>query len=201
MPAATPTSRGLGGAELAAASPDQLQLPSLIFRMAGVDRSELNGFARLRLSLAIAGAVRSQELPDGCESVLVRPGAAVGRGLRDAERAETRGRRLRSARPRAARRARAASARERAGRRRFPAAHPAGVRRQPGRRLAAPDRRARNAAPDRERRALARRRPHRTRARGRGRGLDLADRALARPSARAVRVPCAAPARSRWERW
>jgi hypothetical protein len=67
----------LGGAELAAAGPDELQLPSLIFRMGGVDTSELSGFARLRLSLAIAGAVRSQELPDGCESVLVRPGAAA----------------------------------------------------------------------------------------------------------------------------
>ncbi len=67
----------LGGAELAAASPDQLQLPSLIFRMSGVDTSELSGFARLRLSLAIAGAVRSRDLPDGCESVLVRPGAAA----------------------------------------------------------------------------------------------------------------------------
>jgi hypothetical protein len=64
----------LGGAESAEASPEQLQLPSLIFRMSGVDRSELSGFARLRLSVAIAGAVRSQDLPGGCESVLVRPG-------------------------------------------------------------------------------------------------------------------------------
>jgi hypothetical protein len=66
----------LGGAETAEASPGELQLPSLIFRMSGVDRSELSGFARLRLSLAIAGAVRSQDLPGGCESVLVRPGGA-----------------------------------------------------------------------------------------------------------------------------
>jgi hypothetical protein len=68
---------GLGGAESAEASAAELQLPSLIFRMSGVDRSELSGFARLRLSLAIAGAVRSQELPGGCESVLVRPGGAA----------------------------------------------------------------------------------------------------------------------------
>jgi hypothetical protein len=67
----------LGGAEIAEAGPDQLQLPSLIFRMSGVDRSELNGFARLRLSVAIAGAVRSQDLPGGCESVLVRPGGGA----------------------------------------------------------------------------------------------------------------------------
>jgi len=66
----------LGGAEVAAASPDQLQLPSLIFRLSGVDTSELSGFARLRLSVAVAGAVRSLELPGGCESVLVRPAAA-----------------------------------------------------------------------------------------------------------------------------
>ena len=67
----------LGGAEVAAASPEELQLPSLIFRMGGVNTSELSGFARLRLSVAVAGAVRSQALPDGCESVLVRPGAAA----------------------------------------------------------------------------------------------------------------------------
>ena len=68
---------GLGGADLAAASPEEIQLPSLIFRMGGVDTAELSGFARLRLSFAIAGAVRSQELPDGCESVLVRPAGAA----------------------------------------------------------------------------------------------------------------------------
>jgi hypothetical protein len=67
----------LGGAEFAEAGPEELQLPSLIFRISGVDRSELNGFARLRLSLAVAGAVRSQDLPGGCESVLVRPGGGA----------------------------------------------------------------------------------------------------------------------------
>ena len=67
----------LGGADVVAAGPDELQLPSLIFRLAGVDTSELSGFARLRLSHAIAGAVRSHALPDGCESVLVRPAAAA----------------------------------------------------------------------------------------------------------------------------
>jgi hypothetical protein len=67
----------LAGAEVAAAGPGELQLPSLIFRMSGVDSSGLSGFARLRLSVAVAGAVRSRDLPDGCESVLVRPGAAA----------------------------------------------------------------------------------------------------------------------------
>ncbi|HEY8155423.1 MAG TPA: FAD-dependent oxidoreductase [Myxococcota bacterium] len=68
----------LGGAEVAEASAEDLQLPSLIFKMGGVDTSELSGFARLRLTHAVAGAVRSLELPEGCESVLVRPGAATG---------------------------------------------------------------------------------------------------------------------------
>jgi hypothetical protein len=68
----------LGGADVVAASPDELQLPSLIFRLAGVDTSELSGFARLRLTYAIAGAVRDRALPEGCESVLVRPAAAAG---------------------------------------------------------------------------------------------------------------------------
>jgi hypothetical protein len=38
----------------------------------------VEGFARLRLSHAVAGAVRSGRLPEGCESVLVRPGAVAG---------------------------------------------------------------------------------------------------------------------------
>jgi hypothetical protein len=49
----------------------------LIFRLGGVDSSELSGFARLRLSVAIAGAVRDRALPGGCESVLVRPAGAA----------------------------------------------------------------------------------------------------------------------------
>jgi hypothetical protein len=64
-----------GGAAVHAASPDELQLPSFIFRLDGVDRGGLEGFARLRVTHSIAGAVRGGELPAGCESVLVRPGA------------------------------------------------------------------------------------------------------------------------------
>jgi hypothetical protein len=64
----------LAGADWVAADPDELQLPSFIFRMTGVDTAELRGFARLRLTHAVAGAVRSGALPAGCESVLVRPG-------------------------------------------------------------------------------------------------------------------------------
>ena len=66
----------LAGAEISAAQPGELQLPSLIVRLGGVDTSELAGFGRLRLSHAIAGAVRGRELPAGCESVLVRRAAA-----------------------------------------------------------------------------------------------------------------------------
>lgn len=63
------------GASLAEAGPDEVQLPSFIFRMGGVDRSELDGFAKLRLTHSVAGAVLHGDLPAGCESVLVRPGA------------------------------------------------------------------------------------------------------------------------------
>jgi hypothetical protein len=66
----------LGGAECVAASPSELQIPSFIFRMDGVDTSELAGFARLRVTHALAGAVRSGALPAGCDSVLVRRGEA-----------------------------------------------------------------------------------------------------------------------------
>jgi hypothetical protein len=58
-----------------AAGPEEIQLPSFIFRLGGVDRSELVGFEKLRLTHAIAGAVHHGELPSGCESVLVRPGS------------------------------------------------------------------------------------------------------------------------------
>jgi len=66
----------LGGAECDAASPSELQIPSFIFRMAGVETSELAGFARLRVTHSLAGAVRTGALPAGCESVLVRRGEA-----------------------------------------------------------------------------------------------------------------------------
>ncbi len=71
----------LGGAATRMAVPGALQLPSYIFRLDGVDTAaldELEGFARLRITHAIGGAVRTQALPAGCESVLVRPGAEDG---------------------------------------------------------------------------------------------------------------------------
>jgi len=65
----------LGGAEIVDEAPERLQFPSLIFRLRGVDGGAARGFSRLKLSHAVAGAVRFGELPAGCESVLVRPGA------------------------------------------------------------------------------------------------------------------------------
>jgi hypothetical protein len=62
----------LGGAAVEQALPQALQSPSLIFRMQGVDTAAIEGFGRLRLTHAIAGAARERELPQGCESVLVR---------------------------------------------------------------------------------------------------------------------------------
>jgi hypothetical protein len=68
----------LGGAELAQAEPDALQRPSYIVQLAGVESSELAGFAKLRVTRAAAGAARSGRLPPGCESVLVRRGLSEG---------------------------------------------------------------------------------------------------------------------------
>jgi hypothetical protein len=66
----------LAGAEVAMAAPAALQLPSFIFRMTGVDTRALHGFARLKISHAVAGAVRFGKLPAGCESILARPATA-----------------------------------------------------------------------------------------------------------------------------
>jgi hypothetical protein len=72
----------LGGAATEMADSDALQLPSYIFRLADVDTAalgELQGFGRLRVTSAVAGAVRHGALPPGCEAVLVRPGFEAGR--------------------------------------------------------------------------------------------------------------------------
>jgi 2-polyprenyl-6-methoxyphenol hydroxylase-like FAD-dependent oxidoreductase len=71
----------LAGATLEMAPPAALQLPSYIFRLAGVETAsldELRGFSRLRVTHAVAGAVRDGALPAGCEAVLVRPGGEPG---------------------------------------------------------------------------------------------------------------------------
>jgi len=71
----------LGGAATEMAEAASLQLPSFIFRLAGVDTAalqELQGFERLRVTGAVAGAVREGRLPAGCEAVLVRPSCQAG---------------------------------------------------------------------------------------------------------------------------
>ena len=145
----------------------------------------------------IAGAVRDRALPSGCESVLVRPARRRGRGLRDAERAAARRRRLRAARPGAARRARAAGARERRLRRRVPARQPAGLRQQPDRGLAAPDRRARDAASGRAgscSRARTCSRGARTRTRSRCRpGRSSCGTTIGARSSSTLLAPCSIP--------
>jgi len=75
------TLAALGGADVERADPDTAQIASYIFRLAGVDTgalTELRGFERLRVTSAVAGAVRSGDLPAGCEAVLVRPSTAPG---------------------------------------------------------------------------------------------------------------------------
>ena len=72
----------LGGAATATADPGAEQLPSYIFGLADVDTTalqELQGFGRLHVTRAVAGAVRHGALPDGCEAVLVRPSFEAGR--------------------------------------------------------------------------------------------------------------------------
>jgi hypothetical protein len=71
----------LAGADCEMAPPDELQAPSFIFRLSDVDPGELEGFARLKLSVAAAGAARSGALPEDCGSILVRPGGAPGEAL------------------------------------------------------------------------------------------------------------------------
>jgi hypothetical protein len=68
----------LAGTPVEASPPGELQSPSWIVRLEGVDTRALEPFARLRASHAVAGAVRAQALPRECESVLVRPLGAPG---------------------------------------------------------------------------------------------------------------------------
>lgn len=64
----------LAGADWDMAPEARLQLPSFIFRIAGVEPGAVEGFARLHLTRAVAGAARTGSLPEECASVLVRPG-------------------------------------------------------------------------------------------------------------------------------
>jgi len=66
------------GAAFAEEAPERLQAPSYIAELAGVDTAELEGFARLGVSHALAGAVRRGDLAGDCDSVAVRPGPMPG---------------------------------------------------------------------------------------------------------------------------
>ncbi len=58
--------------------PSRLQNPSLIIRVRGVEASETAGFARLRLSHAIARAAIEEKIEASAGSILVRPGPRTG---------------------------------------------------------------------------------------------------------------------------
>jgi hypothetical protein len=68
----------LGGADFELSPESERQVPSFIFRLAGVGASALGGSAPMRLSLAAARAAADGELPETCESVVVRRGLAPG---------------------------------------------------------------------------------------------------------------------------
>jgi hypothetical protein len=68
----------LAGAAFDQAPEEMLQAPSFIFRVRGAPAHELQGYERLRWSVALAEATRRGALPPGCESVLVRPGREAG---------------------------------------------------------------------------------------------------------------------------
>lgn len=65
----------LGGADVTRAAPERLQHASFIFRVRGAPPEACDGFARLRLTAGLAGDARHGRLPEGCDSVLLRPGA------------------------------------------------------------------------------------------------------------------------------
>ncbi len=61
--------------------PDQLQIPSYIAELSGVPNAYLEGFSKLRLQHSVAEGVKENVLPDGCESILLRPGKSDGTGF------------------------------------------------------------------------------------------------------------------------
>jgi hypothetical protein len=68
----------LGGAATDLAPPDELQCPSYVFRLEGVDTSRLAGFARLQLGAALATGVRAGSLPSGADAIVVRASGRPG---------------------------------------------------------------------------------------------------------------------------
>jgi hypothetical protein len=66
------------GAAVVEEPPARLQTPSYIAALEGVDTAGLDGFARLRVTHALASAVRRGDLQGECDSVAVRPGPVPG---------------------------------------------------------------------------------------------------------------------------
>ncbi len=64
------------GAE--AADPDRLQVPSLIFMVEGIEPSRAEGYSGLSITREVARAAKRGDLPEGGDSVLVRPGRRAG---------------------------------------------------------------------------------------------------------------------------
>jgi hypothetical protein len=71
------TAAALAGAACEQADPHDLQCPSFILRLSGVDTTGLQGYSRLRLTYAVAHGVEEGTLAAGCESVLIRPGGTA----------------------------------------------------------------------------------------------------------------------------
>ena len=72
------TAAALAGADTVAARPDELQTPSYIVQLTGVESDHLAGFSRLHLTRAVSRAAQQGDLHEEAESVLVRPGLTPG---------------------------------------------------------------------------------------------------------------------------
>lgn len=68
------------GADVDTCDESRVQLPSYIVKLSGVRTEDTQGYGRLRLTRELAEAVKEEELPKGCESVLLRPGREEGTG-------------------------------------------------------------------------------------------------------------------------
>ena len=72
------TAAALAGADTVTAQPDELQTPSYIVQLSGVETEHLAGFSRLHLTRAVSRAAQHGDLHVEAESVLVRPGLTPG---------------------------------------------------------------------------------------------------------------------------
>jgi glycine/D-amino acid oxidase-like deaminating enzyme len=68
------------GAACMQGAPDELQIPSFIVQLSGLPDTYLHGFEKLRLQHSVAEGVKEGVLPEGCESILIRPGKEDGTG-------------------------------------------------------------------------------------------------------------------------